>query len=186
MRLVGLCCLVGGSLALSGCGGSSKKVAAPPASQLGTATSTATGTASAGSSSKAGSIDVCGLLSQDDAAAVARQHALNGAQTAATVYTVKATKQSYPQSSPVPTSGCSFSIDGQGASGTVVIEVTSADNFAAIYGSGEKVPGLGDEAYRDSGSTVVRVGDLMLQTSEDSFTDSFVVDLYRKMIPHLK
>jgi hypothetical protein len=33
---------------------------------------------------------------------------------------------------------------------------------------------------------VVRVGGLMLSAGEDSFTDEFVVDLYRKMIPHLR
>lgn len=48
------------------------------------------------------------------------------------------------------------------------------------------MPGLGDEAYRGQGSTVVRTGGLMLSAGEDSFTDGFVVDLYRKMIPHLK
>lgn len=41
----------------------------------------------ASSSSKAGTVDVCALLTQDDAAAVARARGLNGAQTAATKYT---------------------------------------------------------------------------------------------------
>ena len=33
---------------------------------------------------------------------------------------------------------------------------------------------------------MVRVGGLMLSAGEDSFTDDVVVDLYRKMIPHLR
>ena len=126
---------------------------------------------------------MCSLLSQEDAAAVARAHSLNGAQTAATVYTLTATPQTDTGSE--PSASCRFSIDGQGAQGTVAIQVQSAQDFA-IYSIGTKVPGSGDEAYRNQGSTVVRVGGLMLSAGEDSFSDDFVVDLYRKMIPHLK
>lgn len=135
-------------------------------------------------SSRAGSIDVCALLSDADAAAVARDRGLNGAQTADTKYTLKTTKVGSTGTVGPPTSGCKFSIDGEGASGTVEIDVVPADNIS-IYSDGEKVPGLGDEAYRGGGQTVVRVGDLMLQTSENSFTEGFVVALYRKMIPKL-
>ena len=129
-------------------------------------------------------IDVCSMLSPADAAEVARERGLNGAQTAKTVYTLTAKKQAATGSE--PSAGCAFSIDGQGASGTVVIQVSSATNFALYAASGDKVSGLGDEAYSDGGSTVVRVGGLMLSTGEDSFTNDFVVALYRKMIPNLK
>ncbi len=134
-------------------------------------------------SSRAGSIDVCGLLSPADADAVARERGLDGAQTADTQYTLKAEKQDYG-SSYVPTSGCKFAISSGGASGVVEIQVVPADNFS-LYSSGEPVPGLGDEAYRGMGTTVVRVGDLMLQAGENSFTDDFAVAMFRKMVPHL-
>ncbi|SDO88488.1 hypothetical protein SAMN04515671_2234 [Nakamurella panacisegetis] len=143
------------------------------------------GPSAAAGASRAGSIDVCALLSEADAAAVARERGLNGAQTSATKYTLKATRSATTGGATMPMSGCTFTIDGDGASGTVEIDVLSADNFA-IYAGGVKVPGLGDEAYKGDGQTVVRVGDLMLQTSENSFTDGFAVALYRKMIPHLK
>jgi hypothetical protein len=110
---------------------------------------------------------------------------LNGAQTAATKYTLT-TKKQVDTNPSVPTSGCAFSIDGEGASGTVVIQVASADNFSLYASGGTKVSGLGDEAYDQGGSTAVRVGDLMLQTSENSFGNNFVVALYRKMIPNIK
>ena len=139
--------------------------------------------APAGGSGRAGSIDVCGLLSEADAAAVARDRGLDGAQTAATVYKLKATPTS--GSGTKPTSGCKFDISSDGASGAIEIDVTSGDDIT-LYTSEEKVPGLGDEAYSGGGQTVVRVGDLMLQTSENSFTEEFAVALYRKMIPKLK
>lgn len=66
-----------------------------------------------------------------------------------------------------------------------MIQVVPGDNIAG-YSSGTKVSGLGDEAYDEGGSTVVRVGDVMLQTSENSFGNDFVVALYRKMIPKLR
>lgn len=138
----------------------------------------------AGGRSRAGSVDVCALLTQADAAAVARERGLNGAQTAATKYTLKATKQTYTNSS-VPTSGCAFSIDGEGASGTVVIQVMPGDLISS-YTGGEKVAGLGDEAYDSGGSTVVRVGNLMMEAAENSFTNGFVVALFRRMIPRLR
>jgi len=176
-----------GVVLLAGCG-SSSKASAPsttrPSTEIAGLGDTSTKPpASATPTTDIAKIDVCGLLSEDDAAATARAHRLNGAQTDATVYTLTATPQTGTGSEPV--ASCKFSIDGQGASGTVVIQVQSARDFS-LYASGTKVPDLGDEAYRDQGSTVVRVGDLMLSAGEDSFTDDFVVDLYRKMIPHLR
>ena len=88
---------------------------------------------------------MCSLLSQEDAAATARAHGSNGAQTAATVYTLTATPQT--DTGIGPSASCRFSIDGQGAEGTVVIQVQSAKDFA-LYSSGTEVTGLGDEAYK--------------------------------------
>jgi hypothetical protein len=191
-------------LPLAACGGTSStaagKAASPPAGsgsairgqagsgQAGSgqagSSSDAGGTASGGAS-RAGSIDVCALLSPEDAAAVARQLGLNGAQTAATKYSLS-TKKLVNTNPSFPMSSCEFSIDGEGASGTVVIQVMSADNFSLYASGGTKVSGLGDEAYDQGNSTVVRVGALMLQTSENSFGNDFVVALYQKMIPKLR
>ena len=168
-----------GILLLAGCGGS----AGPTSDAAAVGGSSTTPSSSAAGPADVSKVDVCALLSQEDAAAVARAHSLNGAQTAATVYTLTATPQT--DTGTPPSSSCRFSIDGQGAQGTVVVQVQSADDFA-IYSSGTKVDGLGDEAYRGQGTTVVRVGGLMLSAGEDSFSDDFVVDLYRKMIPHMK
>lgn len=173
-----------GALLLAGCGGGSSGTSPTAAKQAGS------GAADGGSSSNdapnaaAAKVDVCSLLSQEDASAVARAHSLNGAQTDATVYTLTATPQN-DTSAPEGTSSCKFHIAGGGAGGTVVVQVQSAKDFG-LYKSGTKVAGVGDEAYKAQGSTVVRVGGLMMSAGEDSFTDSFVVDLYRKMAPHLK
>lgn len=176
-------------LTLAGCGGTSATVAGTTASRPAISppagSTTDTGPATSGAASRAGSIDVCALLSPADAAAVARQQGLNGAQTAATKYTLT-TKKVVDTSPGFPMSSCEFSIDGDGASGTVVIQVVPADNFSLYAGDGTKVSGLGDEAYDLGNSTVVRVGALMLQTSENSFGNDFVVALYQKMIPGLR
>jgi hypothetical protein len=174
-----------GVLLLAGCGGSSGSSAAAngqDAAAIGGDSSTGR-SGSAGGGRDPASVDVCSLLSQEDAAAVARDHSLNGSQTDTTVYKLTATPQ--PKIDTPPTSGCEFTISSDGAQGTVVIQVQSADDFG-LYSSGTKVPGVGDEAYRGQGTTVVRVGSLMLSAGEDSFTDSFVTDLYRKMAPHLR
>ena len=61
----------------------------------------------------------------------------------------------------------------------------SAAHFS-VDSTGAKVSELGDEAYDDGSSTVVRVGSLMISAGEDSFGDSFTTDLLRKMVPNLK
>ena len=180
-RFVALCVVTTIPL-LASCGGSDP--AADPSSAPspdGTAAVDVPATP-AGAANSASGVDVCALLTSQDAAAVAQERGLSGGSGKPT-YTLTSTVQDYPNLA-VPTSGCKFTIAGGGASGTVVIEVVSAENFA-LYSDGEAVPGLGDEAVSQGGTTVVRVGDLMLQTSENSFTEAFVVALYRKMIPNL-
>jgi hypothetical protein len=175
-----------GALLLAGCGGStpsSTSVEQPETDVGGLDDSSTEPAAPADADSDAANIDVCSLLSEEEAAATARAHGLNGAQTEATVYTLTATPQT--DTGIEPSSSCKFHIDGQGAEGTVVIQIQSADGFD-LYSSGTKVPDVGDEAYSVQGSTVVRVGGLMLSAGENSFTDEFVVDLYRKMVPDLK
>jgi len=175
-----------GVVLLTACGGSTTKAqpAGPqPSSVSGTVDSASSPSGAPTSATDVAAVDVCATLSQADAADVARARGLNGAQTAKTVYTL--TKKKQVDTGSTPTSSCEFSIDGQGASGTVVIQVMSADHFDMYAVSGDKVNGLGDEAYSDGGSTVVRVGGLMLATGENSFGNDFVVALYRKIIPHL-
>ena len=115
--------------------------------------------------------------------AVARAHGLDGAQTATTTYTLTAKKQT--DTGIEPTSSCKFTIADQGAEGTVAFQVGSAAHFS-VDSTGAKVSELGDEAYDDGSSTVVRVGSLMISAGEDSFGDSFTTDLLRKMVPNLK
>lgn len=170
---------------LAACGGSGPAANPTTAEVPGDTSAPAIGgDATSGATEVITDLDVCGLLSSEDAAAVAQERGLSGSASATTTYTLTATKVDYNPTSPVPTAGCKFSIQGGGASGTIVIEVVSADNFA-LYADGETVPGLGDEAVSGGGTTVVRVGDLMLQTSENSFTESFAVALYQKVIPNL-
>ncbi|MCW2540173.1 MAG: hypothetical protein JWN95_1898 [Frankiales bacterium] len=196
VRLRQLACGTAAVALLAGCGGSAKTAnpaasegpnasSATQAGDLSALSSVASPSTGGAASSRVTSIDVCALLSPADAAAVARDRGLNGAQTAATKYSLTTTPQ--PGTNPnQPTSGCKFSIDGEGASGTVVILVQAAENFSLYSTDASKVPDLGDEAYDNGSSTVVRVGDLMLLTSENSFSDQFVADLYRKMVPNLK
>ena len=175
-------CVITAIPLLAACGGSD------PAADAGSApspdgTAVVDGLATpAGTANSASAVDVCALLTSQDAAAVAQERGLSGGGGNPT-YTLTSTKQDSPTSA-VPTSACKFTIAGGGASGTVVIEVVSADNFS-LYSDGDAVPGLGDEAVSQGGTTVVRVGDLMLQTSENSFTEAFAVALYQKMIPNL-
>lgn len=186
---------VAAAAVLAGCGDSAKSAAPDPSgsnaaagnenADLSALSSAASPSGGGANAARITSIDVCALLSPADAAAVARDRGLNGAQTAATKYTLTTAPQ--PSTNPnQPSSGCKFSIDGEGAGGTVVILVQSADDFSLYRTDAAKVSGLGDEAYDDGSSTVVRVGDLMLLTSENSFSDEFVTELYRKMAPKLK
>jgi hypothetical protein len=129
-------------------------------------------------------VDVCALLSESDANDVARARGLDGAQTAATTYKLTATKE--VGTGIRPTSGCKFIIAAdEGAQAIVSFQVASAEGFS-IYSGGTTIEGLGDEAYANQGSVVVRVDDLMLSPGENSATSDFATDLMRKMAPKLK
>lgn len=185
----------GATLLLAACSSSSSKApagtaqsptvgAASQAASVGTSAGPSTaGSTSSGSGTNPANVDVCALLTQADANAVARAHGLDGAQTATTTYTLTAKKQT--DTGVEPTSSCEFTIADDGAEGTVAFQVGSAAHFS-VYSTGTKVSGLGDEAYDDGSSTVVRVGSLMISAGEDSFGDSFTTDLLRKMVPNLK
>ncbi|MBJ8339523.1 hypothetical protein JGU71_11560 [Antrihabitans sp. YC3-6] len=144
-------------------------------------------------SSEAANVDVCALLSEQDAADVADAAGLAGGRKAGIEYSITATKVEYDPAVQEysPTSGCKFvfdSVDTDGVasnSGVVVIETIPADNWDLYTGDGTPIPGLGDEASTVAGTSYVRVGDLMLRTGQNSFTDSFIVELYKKMAPNL-
>jgi hypothetical protein len=141
---------------------------------------------SASNGNRAASIDVCALLSEADAGDVAAKAQFGGAGDTYKLTATKVDQGSLPQS------GCKFRIQAVSSSGSVEaggaveMDVSSADSFAAVSGGGKAIPGLGDQAVSSGGATVVRVGDLMLQTGEDTFTQTFVVELYKKMIPKLR
>lgn len=135
-------------------------------------------------------IDVCATLSDADAAAVADQFKLGGGLAGGAKYTVKRTAETYSADSQKirPKAGCRVEIDAGGAFGAVVIEVQEADGWSLYSGdsAAKKVSGLGDEAVSVRGATVVKVGNIMLSTGENSMTESLVVELYRKMVPGLR
>lgn len=134
-------------------------------------------------SADASHIDVCALLSPADAQSVAMADKLDGAQTSSTVYKLTTTDNTIPGTG---RSACRFDISSGGAEGTVLFVVKPGPEIS-LYTSHTKVDGLGDEAYTGAGGgTVVRVGGLMLDEGDDSFTSDFTVDLLRKMAPKLK
>ncbi|KAA0021341.1 hypothetical protein [Antrihabitans cavernicola] len=147
-----------------------------------------------GASSAAANVDVCSLLHEDDAYAVADKSGLAGGKAAGATYKLTSTKVDYDPSIQQysPKSGCRFSFDATGSDGdtnfvgAVVIETSPASDFDLYAGNGKPIAGLGDEAVDSAGVTYVKVGDVMFQSGEDSFTNDFVTDLYRKMVPNMK
>ena len=156
-------------------------------SSLGGQGSSAEATSVAGPVAKP--VDVCALLTDDDARDVATKAPLVNAGSV--IYTVKREKQTYSSDVKPPLGGCKFEFYSQTSdtgtpslSAAVGIEARDAGDFG-IYKGGTPVAGLGDEAYNSSGSTVVRRGNVMLSAGENSATDDFVVQMYRRMVPNL-
>ena len=153
---------------LPACGGSD--------SSQGQAQTSPSATASgSGSSAAPTALDVCGLLTADDAKAVvaARGSGPGFAFTA------------QPQDARTPILGaCKFTFTGS-INGAIVIMATSGDDIA-LYRKGTPIPNLGDEAFSELGTSVVRVGKYMLSVGENSFTQGFVTEMYKRMAPRLK
>ena len=172
------------------CGGDDSPRSDASATTPGGAPSGASTTVAGGSTTKRrdpASVDVCALLPKADAEAAADVIRQRDGRGTGTKYNLTATKQTYTGAGAV--SGCKFvfdQVDSDGYRGVTVIEVISADDFKLYASDGKKVLGLGDEAVSVRGTTVVRVGDLMLQAGENTFTESFIVELFRKMAPRLK
>ncbi|TSD95652.1 hypothetical protein FOS14_17785 [Skermania sp. ID1734] len=179
IRVAALCCAAVFWL-LTGCGSSENSADNAPSSG-------SEFTVAPGNASKAASVDVCALLSESDAADVARSQHLSGSQSADTQYTLKTEKIDYNEQTS-PRSGCKFTISGGGAVATVGIDVVPGDNFS-LYANdpqAKKVDGLGDEAVTVAGTTYVRVGDVMMQAGENSATNDFAVAMFTKMAPKLQ
>ena len=188
-RLLGTAALGALALAATACGSS----ASGPSPAAAGPTSAATGTTPASAAvaddgSRAGSIDVCSLLSQADASAVARQFQLAGDSSATATYKLTAEKQPDTTTS-YPTSSCQFTIAQVTSdnTGSEVILTISVEPAKYMDKTGTKIAGLGDEAYDEGGYAQVRVGDLVLLPGQNSGADEdFVNALFRAMIPKLR
>lgn len=146
-----------------------------------------------GASSPAANVDVCSLLSQQDASSVAENSGLAGGKAAGATYAITATKVEYDPAVQEysPRSGCRFAFEATTSGstdfvGAVAIETTPAEDFDLYASNGKPISGIGDEAVDSAGTTYVKVGDVMLQAGENSFTGDFVTELFRKMAPNLK
>ena len=193
-RILGPAALGVLALAATACGSSASSTS-PAATDATSATGTAaTGTtpssaaAAAGDGSRAGSINVCSLLSQADASAVAKKFKLAGDSSATATYKLTAQKQP-PATTSYPTSSCQFTIaqvttDNTGSEVTLTISVEPAKYMDK---TGTKITGLGDEAYDEGDYAQVRVGDVVLLPGQNSGADEdFINALYRAMIPNLR
>jgi hypothetical protein len=177
------------AIATAACGSSAKTDTAgggaSATDNAAASTAPADTTSSDADSSHAGSIDVCALLTPEGASTVAKEADL-GNDPAAT-YKLKATKQP-PSTTLYPTSSCRFTIatvtpDNTGSAVTLVV---TAQPAKYLDKTGTKIDGLGDEAYDEGPYAQVRVGDIILQSNENTGTEKFTLALYREMVPNVK
>ena len=187
LALVATACGSGAS-STSRAAASATSAASTAATSTATTSAATTSAAAVGDGSRAGSIDVCSLLSQSDASAVAKKFKLAGDASATATYKLTAEKQP-PATTSYPTSSCQFTIaqvtsDNTGSEVTLTISVEPAKYMDK---TGTKITGLGDEAYDEGAYAQVRVGDLILLTGQNSGADEdFINALYRAIIPNLK
>jgi hypothetical protein len=175
------------ALAVAACSSSSSSTnsaAQKQLSEISAATHpSATSSAPAGPKIDLAAVDACALLSSTDANSVAHAEMLDEFQKASTVYAFTATKQPDPKGA-----SCKFLIKapaGEDGEGSAVFHVRSAAGFA-VPPDGQPISGLGTEAYDTGTSPVVRVGNVVISSDDNSFSDDFTVSLIRKMIPKLK
>lgn len=143
----------------------------------------ATSSAPSGPTIDLASLDACALLTAADANSVAHAEMLDEFQTASTVYAFTAAKQPDPHGS-----SCKFLIkvpQGDDGTGSVVFHVRSAVGFE-VPPDGTPIAGLGTQAYDTGVSPVVRVGNVVISSDDNSFPDSVTVALLRKMVPNLR
>jgi hypothetical protein len=175
------------ALAATACGSSASSTS-PAAAGTTAASTTPSSAAAAGDGSRAGSINVCSLLSQADASAVAKKFQLAGDDSATATYKLTAEKQPDTTTS-YPTSSCQFTIAQVTSdnTGSEVVLTISVEPAKYMDKTGKKIFGLGDEAYDEGDYAQVRVGDIVLLPGENSGADEdFINALYRAMIPNLR
>ncbi len=135
------------------------------------------GPSSRGTGQPPATVDVCALFNVDDAKAVAQAtNSGHGADITMTTESVTG--------NPPTLGGCKFHISSP--PGTIEIDALPADQMAIFRQGSKQVPGLGDEAFTNGGTAYVRVGNVMLSVGENSFTQSFVVEVYKRMAPKMK
>jgi hypothetical protein len=176
------------ALAATACGSSASSISPAAAGTTALSPAPSSAAAAADDGSRAGSINVCSLLSQADASAVAKKFQLAGDDSATAVYKLTAQKQPDTTTS-YPTSSCQFTIaqvttDNTGSEVVLTISVEPAKYMDK---TGKKITGLGDEAYDEGDYAQVRVGDVVLLPGQNSGADEdFINALYRAMIPNLR
>jgi hypothetical protein len=177
---------------LSACGGgtsSDSNKQAPTA-----ATAVASGSPSSSGNAAAGqppALDVCALLNVDDVTAVFHMRAKEQGQSDdGYVYSFKTEPQTY--SNNVMVGGCRFTFQSKPpgesirGAGILVIDATAASEIEIHRVGGKPIAGLGDEAVSESGTAFVRVGKYMLEPGESTVTQTFLLELYARMVPHVK
>lgn len=174
-------------LLLAACGGDSDDniLESGPDVAPTTASNPSTGGSSSGgvrptASAQPGPVDVCALFTEADARAV--QQAV---QPTGRLDSFTATKQAVTSATGGVLGDCKFQWNGAPA-GTLSIQARTTGEMSLLKSLGKPVPGLGDEAYSYTGATNVRVGNVMLAAGENTFTESFVVEVYKRMIPKMK
>lgn len=161
--------------ALVACGGSSDETAAPDDTQAGSSPTELAGETLAPD-------EVCPLLSEEDATAVVTEQADPGSTFQTYTLTATPVEGAFP--------GCTFTIEGSdsdgqpGYGGTIGVEAGGVIG-EGVYSDDEAIPDLGDEAYGFGGLVIVRVGGLVLQTTENTFGGDFAVAILAKMVDNL-
>ncbi|WP_375503633.1 hypothetical protein [uncultured Jatrophihabitans sp.] len=138
-----------------------------------------TSSAPAGPSIDLAALHPCSLLTPADANRVGHAEGFDQLQDASTVYKLTATLQSGTDPS------CKFGIADGVEEGVATFRFQPAASFH-VGPNDTRTTGLGDEAYDDGDDPVVRVGNVTISATDNSFPDSFTVALIRAMIPKLK
>lgn len=134
-------------------------------------------------------IDLCPMLTDEEANEVANDAGLGGNGVIAT-YTVTRERGEYTeeQQSIRTRSSCRFLIQSDGGGlGIIQVVVTAADDYESLFKpGGEPIEGLGDDAVNNAGTIYARVGELMMSPGESSVTNDFEIEIFRKIAPDLE
>ena len=170
-----------GSAACGDDSSSSSSNSAAPTSAATTSSGGATSPTKAAVSTTAGSagtpaqLDVCALLTADDAKAAVAAIGTSG--------TVTFTATNDPGNGTY--GACKFTFNGA-LPGTIGISATAANDITLYRSTGTPIAGLGDEGLKSGGTVYVRVGKYMLSVGENSFSKAFEIELFKRMAPKVK